>query len=128
MSDTLAIYDYQNSSGIAVGDDTPVSDSFFNLGSVLRETTEDISFIVRNQSLTYQAVGVTITTIDIGTPLVSISDQLLFSQDDLYFAKVLSLGTIPPGASTLPITLRRATSSNAVSGNYEIKLQATAWV
>lgn len=128
MSEQLAIYDFQSSAGVVAGDDIPVTNSFFAWGTVLKESTEDIFFIVRNQSLQYTANGVVLQSVDVGSPSVSLSDQLLFSIDNMYYAKVLDLGNIPPGAATLPITLRRVTSSNAVSGSYQIKLQASAWI
>lgn len=119
MSDRLIIWDPETKA--------EVDSDYFAWGIVDKNSTDDKTFYVRNESSEYRAKDVTITSMDVsGNP--GLSSQLLFSNDGFVFTDVLSLGDIVPYGVTHEITLRRVTRKDAVSGEYVITVDANSWV
>jgi hypothetical protein len=102
-----------------------VDSSFFNWGNVLPDSSDDKTFSIMNESEDYVAEGVTIRPSAIGDS--GISAQILFTLDGLVYVDILSMGDIPPAGLSSLVTMRRVTRSDAVSGQFGVRVQAANW-
>lgn len=99
--------------------------TFFNWGDVLPNSTDDMTFSILNESEDYVAEDVTVLSSAVGDS--DISAQILFTLDGLVYVDILSMGDIPPAGLSALVTMRRVTRSDAVSGQFGIRVQAANW-
>lgn len=120
MADRLAIYTTNPAEG-------EITSSFFAWGSVLRNSTGDKLFLIKNESDEYFARGVTVQAED-GSGSPGLGDQILFSLDGWTYTDVLSVGDLPPFGISSEVKVRRVLPWDAESGSFQILVKAESWI
>lgn len=106
--------------------DTPVGGAYFDWGDVAQSTSADRQFRVKNPSATLTANSISLTR-EALTPLTpSIVTQHQFSLDGSTFADTVNIGSLAPGAISVPITLRRTIISGAALSTSALRIVASA--
>jgi hypothetical protein len=97
-------------------------------GEVIAGSSADQQVRVRNLSDLYQALGVTVSFVDV-TGHSGASEHYL-STNGVDFADTVDLGDMPPSAVSEVITLRRVTPAATSAGAKAcaLRLSATSWV
>lgn len=99
-------------------DDAPLDDNsaahgaYFDWGDVVRGTTQDRSFRIKNNSASLTANSIDISAEAPTNTTPSVSGQLTFS-DGGAFSQLINIGSLSPGSISPVVTVRRATVSNA---------------
>lgn len=93
--------------------DEVVPPAYFDWGDVPRGSSEDRLFRVKNRSATLTANDVTIGVEALTDASPSVPAQHTLSHNGGSFLGQIDIGSLAPGAISLPVTLRRVTPTNA---------------
>lgn len=106
--------------------DQEVSASHFDFGDVMRSTSSDIQFRVKNNSATLNANTITVSTsVPTDSAAPTVASSLTLSNGGA-FAATTSAGTLAPGAISGVITLRRTTLATAALSVWAFRVKAAA--
>jgi hypothetical protein len=112
--------------------DIELDENYLPWGIIAPGSSADKDVRVKNCSANYTAIDVTVSvdTMDIEEPALSVAVQHLLSTDGQRFIAAVDIGTLPPGATSSRITVRRVTSLDADLGDGDFQLLAhpTEWV
>lgn len=111
--------------------DQRVPPGYFDYGNVVRGSSEDLTFRVRNLSsnLIAQDVSVFLDALTQATP--GVAEQHLLSENaGLLFTSINNMGDLGPGVVSGMVTMRRNTSRTAELGLWAFRVRAIAsnWV
>ena len=109
--------------------DQRTPDDWFAWGTVARGSSADKIFRVKNASLRWTAVGVSVSLQHRGRydPTLRVDRQHFLSLNGRLFGATVTVGDLPPGATSPVIILRRVTSRSADAGLGEFQLSAQAF-
>jgi hypothetical protein len=103
-----------------------VAPSYFDWGNVMRSSSADKTFRVKNLSGTQTAnnVVVSVEALTDGSP--SVPAQFLVSTDGTNFYSSVTITSISPGAASGVLTVRKTTPSNAQLSLWTVRMNAVA--
>lgn len=104
--------------------------NFFQWGSVAPASAADKFFRVKNNSAALTANDVSVSVSNPGTGTEDVARYLYLSLDGLYFSSSVNLGSLPPGAISRVITLRRVVPSTAQASGFQffdVVLSPSSW-
>lgn len=109
-------------------DATSADGAFLDWGDVVRGTSGDRIFRIKNQSTTLTANSVTVSTEVITNTSPLLESQFTYSYGGS-FAPSVNIGNLTPGAVSQPITVRRSTLSNAALSVWTLRtvVEAGSW-
>lgn len=93
-------------------DNNSADGAYLDWGDVVRGTTGDRAFRIKNNSTTLTANSVNISTEVLTNTTPTLQSQITYSNGGA-FAASLNIGNLAPGAISSVITVRRTTSSSA---------------
>jgi hypothetical protein len=106
--------------------DSRLSPSYFDYGDVVKGSSEDLKFRLRNLSRSLIAADVVVyfDSLIHATPPVEAGH--LASEDGVVFRSIYNAGDIGPSSVSGTIIVRRVTSRNAQSGLWAFRVRASA--
>lgn len=109
--------------------DERVPPAYFDWGDTPRGSSDDRLFRVKNVSPSMTANSIRVSMAALTDTVPSVHAQHLISQGGSFLAQQ-NIGSLPPGATSSPLTLRRITASNAVLSLWDFRMSAetTDWV
>lgn len=112
--------------------DERVGPAHFDWGNVSRDSSEDVTFRVKNASDSSTATGITVSSVQqhaSDAASVAAAAQQLFSTDGLNFYATAAVASLAPGQASSLITMRRITPSAATLGltTFRVRAEAASW-
>ncbi len=99
---------------------------WFDWTTAATGSTDETQFQVHNNSTQYTASAVTVAITATGANATPRQDtQHYLSTDGSRYTATVTVGDLPPGASSPRITLRRVTPPDAGTGTYSFRITAT---
>jgi hypothetical protein len=98
---------------------------YFDFEEVIRGSSEDLTFRIRNTSSTLTATGVSVFLDATTDTTPSVPAQHLISQEETIYRSIENIGDIQPTALSDILTLRRVTARDAILGLWSFRVRAT---